>query len=246
MRSMMTYLEASRFKALNVMMDLEDEHKRQSILRVDVGSKKITFTRSVDDVEKMKLVLDEEGEVVDVVSREHLAAHSLVEECMLAANVAAARCLKKFKLPTLYRIHEGPSDERLAALRQFLGSMALGLGGGVKPEPSDYQSLLEQAHGRPDFALIQAMILRSMQQAKYAPDPDIGHFGLSYDHYTHFTSPIRRYPDLLVHRAIRSLVRGGKFPKQTRRSEDAQKPGPIEAYLYSRPFIRNHGTYIRW
>ena len=87
--------------------------------------------------------------------------------------------------------------------------MALGLGGGEKPEPSDYQALLDQSQARPDFPLIQAMILRSMQQAKYAPDPDIGHFGLSYDHYTHFTSPIRRYPDLSVHRLLKRIVQTG-------------------------------------
>lgn len=152
---------------------------------------------------------DERGKISGVVPRTRLEAHKLIEECMLAANVAAARCLKRLKLPTLYRIHEGPTDERLAALRQFLGSMGLGLGGGEKPEPSDYQSLLDQATNRPDFPLIQAMILRSMQQAKYSPDPDVGHFGLSYDNYTHFTSPIRRYPDLTVHRLLKRIIQTG-------------------------------------
>lgn len=152
---------------------------------------------------------DARGKISGVVPRARLEAHRLIEECMLAANVAAARCLKRFKLPTLYRIHEGPTDERLAALRQFLGSMGLGLGGGETPEPSDYQSLLDQASNRPDFPLIQAMILRSMQQAKYSPDPDVGHFGLSYDHYTHFTSPIRRYPDLTVHRLLKRIIQTG-------------------------------------
>ena len=161
-----------------------------------------------DSVEP-KFSFDERGKITAVTSRERLEAHKMIEECMLVANEAAARCLKKFKLPTLYRIHEGPSDARLAMLRQFLGSMALGLGGGEKPEPVDYQALLEQAHSRPDFPLIQAMILRSMQQAKYAPDPDVGHFGLSYEHYTHFTSPIRRYPDLTVHRLLKRIVRNG-------------------------------------
>ena len=161
-----------------------------------------------DSVEP-KFSFDDKGKISSVVPHQRLETHRLIEECMLAANVAAARCLKKYKLPTLYRIHEGPSDERLAALRQFLGSMALGLGGGEKPEPSDYQVLLDRAQARPDFPLIQAMILRSMQQAKYAPDPDIGHFGLSYDHYTHFTSPIRRYPDLTVHRLLKRIVQTG-------------------------------------
>jgi ribonuclease R len=161
-----------------------------------------------DSVEP-KFEFDDRGKITGVAPRARLETHKLIEECMLAANVAAARCLKKFKLPTLYRIHEGPSDERLAALRQFLGSMGLGLGGGETPEPQDYQALLEQAHQRPDFSLIQAMILRSMQQAKYAPDPDVGHFGLSYDHYTHFTSPIRRYPDLTVHRLLKRIIHTG-------------------------------------
>ena len=161
-----------------------------------------------DSVEP-KFSFDDKGKISGVVPHQRLEAHKLIEECMLAANVCCRSLLKKFKLPTLYRIHEGPSDERLAALRQFLGSMALGLGGGEKPEPSDYQVLLDQAQARPDFPLIQAMILRSMQQAKYAPDPDIGHFGLSYDHYTHFTSPIRRYPDLTVHRLLKRIVQTG-------------------------------------
>lgn len=172
-----------------------------------------------DSVEP-KFSFDERGKITGVAPAQRLETHKLIEECMLAANVAAARCLKKFKLPTLYRIHEGPSDERLAALRQFLGSMGLGLGGGEKPEPADYQSLLEQAHQRPDFALIQAMILRSMQQAKYAPDPDIGHFGLSYDHYTHFTSPIRRYPDLTVHRLLKRIIQTGAQEDATRLVRD--------------------------
>ena len=194
-----------RFSSNAVAQNVADLYSLYQVLR---SAREDRGALDFDSVEP-KFSFDEKGKITGVVPRERLEAHKLIEECMLAANVAAARCLKKFKLPTLYRIHEGPSDERLAALRQFLGSMALGLGGGVKPEPSDYQSLLEQAHGRPDFALIQAMILRSMQQAKYAPDPDIGHFGLSYDHYTHFTSPIRRYPDLTVHRLLKRIVQTG-------------------------------------
>ena len=197
--------KTGRFSSNAVAQNVADLYSLYQVLR---SAREDRGALDFDSVEP-KFSFDEKGKITGVVPRERLEAHKLIEECMLAANVAAARCLKKFKLPTLYRIHEGPSDERLAALRQFLGSMALGLGGGVKPEPSDYQSLLEQAHSRPDFALIQAMILRSMQQAKYAPDPDIGHFGLSYDHYTHFTSPIRRYPDLTVHRLLKRIVQTG-------------------------------------
>ncbi|MAW57505.1 MAG: ribonuclease R [Oceanospirillales bacterium TMED33] len=198
-------VESGRFNTTAVAENVADLFSLYRVLR---AARDDRGALDFDSVEP-KFSFDEKGKISSVVPHQRLEAHKLIEECMLAANVAAARCLKKFKLPTLYRIHEGPSDERLAALRQFLGSMALGLGGGEKPEPSDYQALLDQAQARPDFPLIQAMILRSMQQAKYAPDPDIGHFGLSYDHYTHFTSPIRRYPDLTVHRLLKWIVQTG-------------------------------------
>ena len=197
-------VDSDRFST-NVAENLADLFSLYRVLRVARDDRGALDFDSVE----AKFSFNDKGKISGVVPHQRLEAHKLIEECMLAANVAAARCLKKFKLPTLYRIHEGPSDERLAALRQFLGSMALDLGGGEKPEPSDYQALLDQAQARPDFPLIQAMILRSMQQAKYAPDPDIGHFGLSYDHYTHFTSPIRRYPDLSVHRLLKRIVQTG-------------------------------------
>ncbi|MEC9077004.1 MAG: ribonuclease R [Pseudomonadota bacterium] len=197
-------VDSDRFST-NVAENLADLFSLYRVLRVARDDRGALDFDSVEP----KFSFDDKGKISGVVPHQRLEAHKLIEECMLAANVAAARCLKKFKLPTLYRIHEGPSDERLMALRQFLGSMALGLGGGEKPEPSDYQALLDQAQARPDLPLIQAMILRSMQQAKYAPDPDIGHFGLSYDHYTHFTSPIRRYPDLTVHRLLKRIVQTG-------------------------------------
>lgn len=128
---------------------------------------------------------------------------------MLAANVAAARLLERKHMAGLYRIHEGPPKEKLADLREFLGELALRLGGGEKPKASDYGKLLQQVHGRPDRHLIQTVLLRSMAQAMYSSD-NVGHFGLAYLAYTHFTSPIRRYPDLLVHRAIRHVLTGEK------------------------------------
>lgn len=127
---------------------------------------------------------------------------------MLAANVAAAELLQKLKLPALYRVHQGPPETKLENLRQFLGELRLDLRGGDSPTPADYQAVLQQIEGRPDAHVIQTMMLRSLSQAVYQPDND-GHFGLNYPAYTHFTSPIRRYPDLLVHRAIRFLLRGG-------------------------------------
>ena len=141
-------------------------------------------------------------------------AHRIIEECMIVANVAAARLLGRRKIPTLYRIHEGPTVERLEKLRAFLAGVGLNLGGGDSPTPKDYAVLLRQLEGRPDAELVQTMLLRSLQQAVYAPD-NSGHFGLAHPAYAHFTSPIRRYPDLLVHRGIYHVLSGkkpGTFP----------------------------------
>ena len=125
---------------------------------------------------------------------------------MLCANVATARFLKKHNISALYRVHDKPSEKKLENLRSFLTERNLGLSGGNEPQPSDYQELFLQLEGREDAQLVQIMMLRSMSQAKYEPE-NRGHFGLAYSEYTHFTSPIRRYPDLLTHRAIRSVIR---------------------------------------
>lgn len=132
-------------------------------------------------------------------------AHKLIEECMIAANVAAAEFLLGHKIPALYRVHEGPGAEKLTDLRGFLAELGLSLGGGDKPEPKHYAKLLDSIQERPDTHLIQTVLLRSLAQAVYTPD-NTGHFGLALEGYTHFTSPIRRYPDLLVHRAIRHCL----------------------------------------
>ena len=135
-------------------------------------------------------------------------AHKIIEECMLAANVAAARLFERKKMPALFRNHETPKEEKLNDLREFLGELALSLPGGKKPTTKDYAALLGSVKDRPDRHLIQTVLLRSMQQAVYSSD-NVGHFGLAYPAYTHFTSPIRRYPDLIVHRAIKHLLAGG-------------------------------------
>src|SRR5690606_3442348 len=131
-------------------------------------------------------------------------------------------------LPCLYRVHQGPSEEKLASLRQYLGELRLQLRGGDKPTPADYQAVLQQIEGRPDANVIQTMMLRSLSQAVYSVDNQ-GHFGLNYPAYTHFTSPIRRYPDLLVHRAIRSVIRSRIETPHVRR---AGAPSIPKARIY--------------
>lgn len=129
---------------------------------------------------------------------------------MLAANVCASEFLESHEHPCLYRIHEGPTPEKLEGLRTFLKEFGLSLSGGENPSAKDYAKLMESIKGRPDVQLLQTVMLRSLRQAMYSPD-NVGHFGLSYEHYTHFTSPIRRYPDLLVHRAIKAALDGKRY-----------------------------------
>lgn len=129
---------------------------------------------------------------------------------MLAANVCASDFLRERGHPMLYRVHEGPTPEKLGALREFLKGFGLSLTGGDRPRAGDYAKLLARVKDRPDAQLLQTVMLRSLQQAVYSPD-NVGHFGLAYESYTHFTSPIRRYPDLLVHRAIKAALRNRRY-----------------------------------
>ena len=132
-------------------------------------------------------------------------AHKIIEECMILANIAAANFMDKHKEPALYRIHAAPSEEKLTSFRSFLSELGLTLGGALKPTTKDYAALLEKVKARPDHELIQTMLLRSLSQAVYNAD-NIGHFGLALEEYAHFTSPIRRYPDLTLHRGIKYLL----------------------------------------
>ncbi len=159
------------------------------------------------DSTETRIVFGENRKIERVVPVERNDAHRLIEEMMLAANVSAADYLISNEMPTLFRVHDRPGEERLADLRTFLGELGLQMGGRDKPQAKHYGALMEQIKGRPDSHLIQTVLLRSMMQAVYTPD-NIGHFGLAFDAYVHFTSPIRRYPDLLVHRAIHHLLDG--------------------------------------
>ncbi len=162
------------------------------------------------DSTETQMIFDADGKIERIVPVLRNDAHRLIEECMLAANVCASGFLHGAGHATLYRVHEGPTPERLAALRQFLGGFGLQLGGGEKPRAGDYAEVLAKCKGRPDAQLLQTVMLRSLRQAVYSPD-NLGHFGLAYDGYTHFTSPIRRYPDLLIHRAIKAVLAGKQY-----------------------------------
>ena len=157
-----------------------------------------------------QILFTPEGRIDRVVPVVRNDAHRLIEECMLAANVCAADILEKHEHPGLYRIHDGPSPDRLNNLRAFMAEFGFGLGGGEKPSAKDYGKLLAQIRQRPDAGLLQTVMLRSLSQAVYSPD-NIGHFGLAYEAYAHFTSPIRRYPDLLVHRAIKAVIKKKRY-----------------------------------
>jgi len=159
------------------------------------------------DSQESKIVFGADRKIENIVPVTRNDAHRLIEECMLAANTASAKFLAKAKIPHLLRIHDGPSNEKLTDLKTFLGEVGLRLGGDDKPSPKDYFALLQQIKGRSDEHLIQTVLLRSLSQAVYSPEKK-GHFGLALESYTHFTSPIRRYPDLLVHRGIKYALDG--------------------------------------
>ena len=188
-----------------------------------------------------RILFGDERKIEQIVPTQRNEAHKIIEECMLSANVATARFLKKNKMHTLYRVHEGPGPEKLENLREFLGELGLHLyGDRDKPKPADYQTLLAEIKDRPDFSVIQTVMLRSLSQAVYSPEEE-GHFGLGYPHYAHFTSPIRRYPDLTVHRAIKSVIHSEVVCNQVQRTE-VIKPSD-NPYHYDLPQMLQLGEH---
>jgi len=187
-----------------------------------------------------RMQFDDQGKITAIYPVERNDAHRLIEECMLAANVSASDYLQRHEHAALYRVHEGPTAEKLKGLREFLREFGLHLGGGDDPHAKDYAKLLSEIRGRPDYQLLQTVLLRSLRQAVYSPE-NVGHFGLAYEAYTHFTSPIRRYPDLLVHRGIKAVLAGeiydpgdwavlGQHCSETeRRADEATRD--VEAWL---------------
>jgi ribonuclease R len=152
-----------------------------------------------------RFIFDQNRKIESIEPITRNDAHKIIEECMIQANVASARLIGKAEAAALYRVHETPSQEKLVNFRSFLSELGLSLAGGEKPAPRDYAALAEEFAGREDSELLQTMLLRSMKQAVYQ-DENLGHFGLALEEYAHFTSPIRRYPDLILHRAIKYLI----------------------------------------
>jgi ribonuclease R len=195
---------ARRLKGLLPRLELLDEVFR-ALLKAREERGAIDF-----ETVETEFVFDDKGRLERIDRVERNDAHRIIEECMLAANVCASDFLSKRRHPALYRVHEGPTAPKLADLREFLKGFGLQLAGGDKPTAKHYAKLLESVRKRPDVQLLQTVLLRSLKQAQYSPE-NVGHFGLAYEHYTHFTSPIRRYPDLLVHRAIKTVLEGGRY-----------------------------------
>ncbi len=165
------------------------------------------------DSTELEFEFDPHGSVIRIYPRERNEAHKLIEECMLCANVSAARFMTHYEMTGLYRVHEGPDPEKVEYLREFLSRFGIELAGGATPSPADYQRVIGQLRGKKNGHVLQMALLRSLTQAVYQPD-NKGHFGLNYNEYAHFTSPIRRYPDLLTHRLIKSVIhsrRSGKY-----------------------------------
>lgn len=185
----------------NVVPDLQELYRLFKILH---RARKHRGALEFDTTET-QILFGETQKIESIVPVLRNDAHKLIEECMLLANIATARFLLRHKIPTLYRVHEGPTASKLADVREFLMEVGLKLPGKSKPDTKDYSDLLSTLKKRPDAHLIQTILLRSLSQARYQPD-NLGHFGLAYSAYAHFTSPIRRYPDLLVHRAIRHVL----------------------------------------
>jgi len=180
-----------------LLHDLHDLYNVLKVARAERGALEFETTET-------RMIFDEERKIQEIVPVTRNDAHKLIEECMLMANVATARYLKWHKMPILYRVHEKPMEERLKNVRTFLSDFGLTLGGGDEPTAHDYAAVSAKVSGEPHEHLVQTVLLRSMSQAVYQPE-NKGHFGLNYEHYAHFTSPIRRYPDLLIHRAIRHV-----------------------------------------
>jgi ribonuclease R len=194
---------ARREERVQDLMNLHDVYR--ALLKAREARGAVDF-----DTVETQIICDDNGRIEQIVPRMRNDAHRLIEEAMLAANVCAADFIEQNKRPALYRVHEGPTPEKKEILRQYLKAMGVPATISDDPKPGEFQKVAAATKDRPDAQQIHTMLLRSMQQAIYTPF-NSGHFGLSYEAYTHFTSPIRRYPDLLVHRVIKAILAGERY-----------------------------------
>ncbi len=213
--------EALRERYQPLVGHLKELHKMYKVLKAARDQRGAIEFETVET----KFIFNAERKIDRIEPVVRNDAHKIIEECMILANIASASFVEKAKEPALYRIHETPGELKLQGFRDFLGELGLNLGGGLEPSPTDYANLVRQIGERQDKELIQTMLLRSMKQAIYSAD-NAGHFGLALKRYAHFTSPIRRYPDLLLHRAIKYLI-----AKQQGRNQDRWTP--TGGYHYS-------------
>jgi ribonuclease R len=196
--------EATKRKArVNDLLNLHDVYRALLSSRAVRGAVDFETTET-------QIICDDNGRIEKIVPRVRTEAHRLIEEAMLAANVCSADFIQSSKHPGLFRVHEGPTPEKKDLLRNYLKSLGLPYTVSDEPKPSEFQHIAQATKDRPDAQQIHTMLLRSMQQAIYTPI-NSGHFGLAYEAYTHFTSPIRRYPDLLVHRVIKAILAHKKY-----------------------------------
>ena len=191
--------------------------------------------------QESQIIFDKEKKIKEILPAQRNSAHRLIEECMLCANVCAAKFLKKNKISALYRVHQGPKDEKIESLREFLDELGIDFTNGGA-DPKDFQRILNDIQKRPDGNIIQSVILRSMNRAVYSPESH-RHFGLNYPEYTHFTSPIRRYPDLLVHRAIRYLIRKKSKNTEAFRENGSRALSQEEIYPYDKNQLSSFGEH---
>ncbi len=210
-------LQKKYHQLLPHIIDLYELYQRLHENREERGAIDFEFPET-------QIVFTEDRKIAEIVPRYRNDAHRLIEECMLVANVCAAEFLKKHKMPALFRNHLGPDPDKLQQVREFLAPLGLQLRGGLNPKPKDYAKVLLQAAKREDATLIQMVLLRSLAQAVYAANNE-GHFGLAFEAYAHFTSPIRRYPDLLVHRAIKYCLSSKKPKRFTYTEEEMTRLG---------------------
>ena len=218
--------------------DLKRLHSLYKVLRAARDKRGAIDFETVET----RIIFNEQRKIEAIVPVIRNDAHKLIEECMLSANVAAADFFEANSVPMLYRVHEGPTEEKLENLRKFLGELGLDLAGGLKPTPLHYQRLLQQIEEREDAHVIQTMLLRSLRQAVYQAENG-GHFGLHYPAYAHFTSPIRRYPDLLVHRGIRRVIRAQKKGQGVQRVRGASPIPMGSIFPYDIQAIATYGAH---